>query len=332
MKQFHIAVILPHCKLFGGVRRFFELGEIFIREGHTMTIFTPDGVPPDWFSFSGKVEKLVHLNLHVLTLLFTTEPVFLENMIAANSRLKVFYHVGPGADLKEVLKHPDIFIFSNSSNMYLHDKKKYGISTFQAIGGVHIPEEPKTIIAEQDPFIIMCYGRLARKGKGTHIVVKAAEKMYKKGFPVKLLLFDTPLDEKGRTQIQQFKPRVPFEFILDHPVDDNVNLFKRSNVFVAVERKGGWSNTAAEAMAAGVPVIGGKTGTKDFLINNITGLKVIRHWFFLKRALQKMILDVSLQRELADNGREKIKTFSWEELAKKILHFTQAKLVSGDKN
>lgn len=330
MAQFEIAVILPHCKLFGGVRRFFELGEIFIREGHTMTIFTPDGVPPTWFPFSGKVEKLSNLPTYSLTLLFTTEPVFLEHMVAANSQLKVFYHVGPGADLKEVLKHPEIFIFSNSSNMFLHDKKKYGIDTFRAIGGVHIPEYPKNIEEKQDPFIIMCYGRLARRGKGTHIVVKAAEKLYKKGFPVKLLLFDSPLDEKGRLQIQQFKTRVPFEFVLDHPVDDNAALFKRANVFVAVERKGGWSNTAAEAMAAGVPVIASKTGTNDFLIDQVTGLKVIRHWFFLKRALEKMILDVPLQRELAHNGREKIKTFSWEELAKTILEFTEEKLPKGD--
>lgn len=323
MNQYHIAVILPHCKLFGGVRRFFELGEIFIREGHSMTIFTPDGLAPTWFEFSGKVEKLEKLPMHSLSLLFTTEPAFLEYMVAADAPLKVFYHVGPRADLRNILKHPEIFIFSNSTNMYLHDKKNYGIETFRAIGGVTIPEEAKIIKDEQDPFIIMCYGRLARKGKGTHIVVKAAEKLYRKGFPIKLLLFDSPLDEKGREQIQQFKPRVPFEFILDHPVDDNTNLFKRANVFVAVERKGGWSNTAAEAMAAGVPVIGGKTGTNDFLINKVTGLKVVRHWFFLKRALQKMIQDVPLQRELAHNGREKIKTFSWEELAKTILTFME---------
>lgn len=78
-----------------------------------------------------------------------------------------------------------------------------------------------------------------------------------------------------------------------------------------------------------MPLIVCKTGTNDFLIDKITGLKVIRHWFFLKRALRKM-LDVPLQRELA-NGREKIKPFSWEELAKKILQFTQEKLVRGNK-
>lgn len=81
------------------------------------------------------------------------------------SGFKDFYHVGPGVDLKHVLKHPEIFIFSNSSNMFLHDKKKHGIDTFKAIGGSHIPEFPKVIEEKQDPFIIMCYGRLARRAK-----------------------------------------------------------------------------------------------------------------------------------------------------------------------
>ena len=133
MNNFQIAAILPHCQLFGGVRRFFELGEIFIRQGHMMTIFTPEGIPPTWFNFSGKVEKLDTLHRHTFTLLFLTEPDFLEDMLNAKSHLKVFYHVGPRADLKSVLKHPEIFIFSNSSNMYLHDKKKYGIDTVRAV-------------------------------------------------------------------------------------------------------------------------------------------------------------------------------------------------------
>lgn len=108
-------------------------------------------------------------------------------------------------------------------------------------------------------------------------MIKAAEKLYKKGFPIKLLLFDSRLDEKGRLQIQQFKTLVLFEFVLDHPVDDNASLFKRASVFVAVERKGGWNNTANVAIAGGVPVIANKTGTNDFLIDQVTGLKVIRH-------------------------------------------------------
>ena len=207
---YKIGVILPNCRLFGGVRRFFELGEIFIQKGHQMYIFTPDGIGPDWFQFSGTVDKLDNLHQYNLTLLFITEPVFLINLVNAQAALKVFYHVGPRASLSGVLKHSDIFIFSNSTNMYVYDKKKYGIETIKAIGGVHIPETAKEISSDQNPFTIMCYGRLARKGKGTNIVVKAAERLYKKGLPVKLLLFDSPLDDKGRKQLLDFKPKLPF--------------------------------------------------------------------------------------------------------------------------
>lgn len=320
---YKIGVILPNCRLFGGVRRFFELGEIFIQKGHQMYIFTPDGVGPDWFQFSGTVDKLDNLHQYNLTLLFITEPVFLINLVNAQAALKVFYHVGPRASLSGVLKHSDIFIFSNSTNMYVYDKKKYGIETIKAIGGVHIPETAKEISSDQNPFTIMCYGRLARKGKGTNIVVKAAERLYKKGLPVKLLLFDSPLDDKGRKQLLDFKPKLPFEFIIDHPVNENAALFKRANVFVAVEKKGGWSNTAAEALASGVPLIASNTGTNDFLEYNVTGLKVWRHSYFVQRAILRLMGDIPLQKKLADQGREKMREFSWNTLADFILHFIE---------
>lgn len=320
---YKIGVILPNCRLFGGVKRFFELGEIFIRKGHQMYIFTPDGIGPDWFQFSGTVDKLDNLVHYHLTLLFITEPVFLINLVNAQAALKVFYHVGPRASLSGVLKHKDIYIFSNSTNMYVYDKKKYGIETIKAIGGVHIPETAKDISSDQNPFTIMCYGRLARKGKGTNIVVKAAERLYKKGLPVKLLLFDSPLDDKGRKQLLDFKPKLPFEFIIDHPVNENAALFKRANVFVAVEKKGGWSNTAAEALASGVPLIASNTGTNDFLEDNVTGIKVWRHSYFVKRAILKLMGNIPLQKTFAKQGREKMRAFSWNTLADFILHFIE---------
>ncbi|RYY51182.1 MAG: glycosyltransferase [Chitinophagaceae bacterium] len=324
--SYQFAVILPHTLLFGGVRRFFELGEIFIRHGHQMTIFTPEGKYPDWFQFSGKLASLSTLPQYELDCLFTTEDKFLPQLTEAKARLKVFYHVGPRASLKEVMQHKDIVIFSNSTNMYLHNKKKYGLETIKALGGVHIPAEPKKISLPQEPFHIMCYGRLSRKGKGTGIVVKAAEQLYREGRNVKLLLFDAPLDEKGRKQIAAFKPKVPFEFFIDNPVEENETMFKKADVFVAVEKKGGWSNTAAEALAAGIPLVASNTGTNDFLIDGETGLKVWRYSFFVKRAIKKLMDDITLQQRLAKNGREKMKSLSWESLAAFIMNFAKERL------
>lgn len=320
---YRIGVILPNTQLFGGVRRFFELGKLFMQEGHTMTIFTPDGITPDWLQFQGAVVALNHMVQHPVDVLFITETKFLAPLLESNAPLKFFYHVGPRADLKPVIRHPEIVILSNSTNMYRYDRKRYGIETVIAPGGVHVADTPKEIKLPQQPFHIMCYGRLARKGKGTGLVVKAAEKLFRMGYDVKLLMFDRPLDEKGRKQIEQFKPKVPFEFILNHPVEENEQLFKRADVFVAVEKKGGWCNTAAEAMACGVPVVASETGTADFLVDGETGLKVWRHPYFIRKAIQKLIGNIQLQQQLAGNGYTKIKTLNWETLAQRILQIIE---------
>ena len=39
-----LGVLLPHTKLYGGVKRFLELGNIFVEKGHDFYVFTPDGL------------------------------------------------------------------------------------------------------------------------------------------------------------------------------------------------------------------------------------------------------------------------------------------------
>ena len=98
--------------------------------------------------------------------------------------------------------------------------------------------------------------------------------------------------------------------------------------FVAAEKKGGWSNTAAEALAAGVPLIGTSTGTKDFLIQNETGLLVWRHPYFIRKAIEKLLTNPELAHKLAANGRRKIAEFSWEALADVIESYVSSRLMS----
>ncbi|MBD0332100.1 MAG: glycosyltransferase family 4 protein [Chitinophagaceae bacterium] len=314
-----IGAILPHTKLFGGVKRFFELGEIFIRRGHKMIILTPDGTAPEWFSFSGTVDKISNIRNYDFTALFLTEPQFLQPLLFAKARVKIFYHVG-SAKLRDVLKHKQVKVFVNSTNMYEYDLKHYRIKAVKAVGGVHLPQQVKDLSQPDQIFTVMCYGRLNRKRKGTRIVVKAVEKLHKNGYIVKLLLFDTPIDEKGKKLAEQFKCKAPFEFVLNHPVEKNIELFRRASVFVSAERKGGWANNAAEALATGVPLVATQTGTKDFLIHNETGLKVIRHSFFIQKALEKLYNDVELRKRLAENGRKKIEAFSWDALTDRLLY------------
>ena len=258
---------------------------------------------------------MTNLPHYRLDALFFTQVEFLDDLLNANAKLKILYHIGPRVILNQVLKHKEIIIFANSSNMFELDKRKYGIRPVKAYGGIHIPEQIEVKRIEGEPFKIMAYGRLSRKGKGTSLVVKACEKLYRMGYNIKLLLFDSPLDEASREKIQRFDCNVPFEFVLNHPVQENSSLFARADAFVAAEKKGGWSNTAAEALASGVALIGTSTGTRDFLVHNQTGLRVWRHPYFIRKALERIINDPALARTLAANGREKIAAYSWTRLA-----------------
>lgn len=313
-RKLTLGAILPNTKLFGGVKRFFELGSILRARGHRFVIFSPEGLSPTWYSDPCDVDKISNVGAYRFDALFITEEIFLNDLLTADARQKIFYHVGPRAKLHGVIKHKEVVVFTNSTNMYDLDKRKYGIESVQAYGGVHVPAEAKPYVGAS-PIHIMAYGRLTRKGKGTSLVIRACEKLHRMGYAIKLLLFDTPIDDRSKSEIEKFTCKVPFEFIIDHPVSKNDLLFKRADIFVAAEKKGGWSNTAAEALASGVPLVGTRTGTRDFLFHNETGLRVWRHPYFIRKALEKLINNPDLARTLAANGRKKIAAYSWDRLA-----------------
>ena len=319
------AAILPHTKLYGGVKRFFELGNVFLERGHTFIVFTPDGIAPVWYTGKVKTVKLNELTAYELEAIFITETQFLPEVEKAKAKHKVLYFVRPSDNLKILRQYPSVELFANSTNAYETAKSKYNIEAFKAFGGINTNTfQPKPFVkkAAGEPFVIMTYGRLGEKKKGTRLVVKACERLYKAGLPVKLLLFDTPVNEKAQKAIDDFKTSVPFEFVVNHPVHKNQELFHRADIYVSAEKKAGHSNTTAEAMACGIPVIGTNSGTRDFLIDSVTGIVIWRWSWSISKAIRQLMQNEELRQTLAKNGRRKIEEFSWEALTDRILkHF-----------
>jgi glycosyltransferase involved in cell wall biosynthesis len=107
-------------------------------------------------------------------------------------------------------------------------------------------------------------------------------------------------------------------------------LFSQADLFVSAERRAGWANTAAEAMACGLPVICTASGSLDFAVPGRTALVVpFAHPFFLRRAIKKLILDENLRSRLAKAGYEKIREFTWPALAARLEEIFQAALSGG---
>lgn len=316
----HLGVILPHTKLYGGVKRFLELGNIFIESGHTFTVYTVEGKAPSWYDFKGETKTFADLKKDDIDALFTTEVKFLEQLTTAHAKRKILYHVRMTEKIRKAFKYPDIEFFACSTNIYLYDKKKYGIEPFKALGGVNVEnyQEKTDYSVKGRPFCVMAYGRLAERVKGTKYVVKACEELYKKGYNIKLLLFDTAISEKAQKLIDNFSADVPFEFIQNHPFDKNSELFNQADVFIAAEKHAGWSNTVAEAMACALPVIATKAGTYDLLMDGITGLRTLRYSFLIRRKLKALIENEELRTRLGKAARKNVENFDWHVLARNI--------------
>ena len=320
-----LGVLLPHTKLYGGVKRFLELGNIFVEKGHDFYVFTPDGTPPGWFDFKGYVTTFENLQDVSLDALWTTTPEYVPMMLASSAKHKIFYHVRIKEKLGPILKDLDVELFACSSNVYEADLKKYGRKAFKAVGGVTVSHyQPKSDYhVNERPFVVMGYGRLAESVKGTRYVVKACERLYRKGYNIRLLLFDTHVSEKMQQKYRNFKCSCPYEFVLDHPFSRNSELFGRADCFVSAEnpKYSGWNNTVAEAMACGLPVVSTKAGTADLLIDGVNGIRSARWVFCFEKHIARLYHDEQLRERLGQAARQHIQQFDWEVVADNILKY-----------
>lgn len=321
-------VILPHTRLYGGVKRFIELGKIFSEKGHTFTLYTPDGIPPNWTTTNLRVAKFEALATDEMDMLFITSRKNKDVLLNANARYKIFYHLGLVQKSRKMVWDKRLHVFACSSNVARYDKWVFRVKPFLAAGGVDTTRyfakkfEPAK---EGGAFTILIYGRVSEKIKGTRLIVKACEKLYPKYPNLRLLLFDTPSNPAMIKAIEDFKTHIPFDFVQNHPVDQNVSLFHRADLFVAAEKGTGWANTVAEAMASGIPVVSTKAGTADIVIPGKTAILVKRNVASLAKGIEKMIKSPELRHELAANARRHIEQFDWQILGERIISWYESK-------
>ena len=221
---------------------------------------------------------------------------------------------------KETIKK-NYFFLGNSEGLCRYLEKKYKISCSRVSGGVN-PEFFYPAIErerERDEFRVLCYGRIYRKRKGIQHVIRAVQGLHKEFPRIKLVLFDSLVGEDRRDPRPMIKSTVPYEFHLNLPQSKMAWLYSQADIFVSAERRAGWSNTTAEAMACQVPVVCTRSGTEDFAFHNQTALVVsFPHPFLLRRQIKRLVKDEELRLRIAGAGYEKILTFSWSILADRL--------------
>ncbi len=306
-----------------------ELGNELTRRGHEFILYTPEGISPHWFDFKGRMRPLAVLSQDNYDIALCSEYSLLREFQAIPAGVKFFYFVLAGHRLeKQVVRLPFRFL-GNSSGICRRIEQRYGIRCELAPGGINpslfYPERRE---GSEREFRILCYGRFYRKRKGIGLVLKAVEAVWRHHPEVKLLFFDSPVKGESRDPRELIKTPVPYEFFWNLPQSSMAWMYSQADIFVSAERRAGWSNPTAEAMACGVPVVCTPSGTADFALPDRTALVV--RWpfpFILKRKIERLLHDGALRRRLSQAGRQKILEFTWSSLAARLEAIFAASLV-----
>jgi len=323
MNPLRIAVVLPHLGVYGGIRRFFELGRVWTARGHEVSLLTPTAARP-WLPFSGRIGTLEELPSSKWDVLLSPDPVlFLQSK--APGALRVFYAVLEGAPrAREASRSADLVI-ANSLGMARYLRRNR-VRAVHAPGGVNTdffrPPDPDPRPARAragEPVRILVYGRLSRKRKGSWTAVRAVEAAaVASRAAITLTLFDAP-PPGAETPSLGRAIAVPHEWALDPTQEELRALYGNADLFVSAERRAGWSNTSAEAMACGAAVVCTRSGTEDFAENGVTASVARWPWTWLLARKIVPLLDPDLRLGIAAHGRERIAQFTWERTADRIM-------------
>ncbi|TMQ60419.1 MAG: glycosyltransferase family 4 protein [Candidatus Eisenbacteria bacterium] len=323
MNPLHMALALPHLGVYGGIRRFLELGEIWIRRGHDVAILIPEGVSGQpWVPFSGAILPLSELPFGAWDVLLSPDP---ELFVASRApgALRVFYSVLERAPFEErALRSADL-VLANSAGMRRYLARR-GVRAEDASGGVNVgffrpPEGGRRAARTGEPAHVLVYGRVSRRRKGTWAAARAVERASAAaGVPVTLTLFDAPPDGAERPSLPR-PLRIAHRWVLNPSQRELADLYGGADLFVSAERRAGWCNTAAEAMACGAALVCTRSGTEDFAVDGVTASVVRWRWSWaLARAVGALLRDPDRRLALAARGRSKIQEFSWERTADRI--------------
>lgn len=215
-----VGAVLPHLQQFGGVRRFLEIGNVFIDRGIGYTIFARKSGRCKWFKFNGQIRDCSEIKAD--NIIFSYPPDF-KLMPRAKGRIFIYVNAGgkyiPG--YKTVYgKYP--FIINNRVF------KKYFPESHLIEGGVNIHR------------------------------FRPSEKPRFPSQKVRVLYYDAKGPHKGsdfiRHQLSGIRgiELVPLRGMSDEKLPQ---AYHSCDFFVSWESRKGWPNTAVEALASGLTVV-----------------------------------------------------------------------------
>ncbi len=317
-----IGLFLPHVGVFGGVRRYLELGNEWVAMGHEVVLHHPTGEAPAWLPFSGVTRTLKPAATTASDIALCGDAATYAAFRTHAARHHVYYCVLEGdPGLRTARADSGVTLMANSGALLRALRRATSRKVLDGAGGIRPSRfRPDPAKRAASPLRILLNGRRSRAKKGTDVVLSALRGLVGRVPPFEAVLFDTVDPATNRQDPRDGAP-LPSgaRFVLNPTQDELVALYQSSHVFVAAERKAGWCNTALEAVASGCALVCTASGTSDFAVDGENALVSLRHPWFLRRAIARLLSDSALRERLSAAGPPSAGPWAWPRLARKIL-------------
>jgi glycosyltransferase involved in cell wall biosynthesis len=308
----------------GGTKRVCEYAMRLGKRGHDVYILTPDKVLPDWLVgyYDGfklfDIDKYRSFKADVAVATGAKAGRRLSRM--DHIKVKAFSVVLLESLTKPTEKHGQIIdrdrflrdpyeqgwiYYANSVWMKDIVETKFGQKCHLVIAPTNERMKPSPPIYKSEGKLIVCGFGGNSNWKGGARTAEAAVIAQKTLPNLEMIHY-----------AKRSKPRLPI--IVKHWSEPKQDLLPRiyssADVFIHSSRWEGWSNTCAEALACGVPVISYKTsGIESLVIHNETGIIVDN---FDVNDMARAIVDLLTNRELYNkirvNTTKHMSQFTWE--------------------
>lgn len=317
-----IALFLPHVGVFGGVRRYLELGNEWAGMGHDVTLHHPDGAPPVWLPFAGRTATLAAAADSSSDVAICGDAFTYAPFRSHTARRHLYYCVLEGdPGLPGAIADAGVTLMANSGPLRARLARRSRRAVLDGVGGIRLERFcPRPGLRAAAPLRVLVYGRRSREKKGTDLVLHALAGLTGRVPAFETVLFDTVDPATNRQDPRDGAPLPPnARFVLDPTQDELAALYQSSHVFVAAERKAGWCNTALEALASGCALVCTRSGTTDFARDGENALVRWRNPWSLRHAIRQLLTDPALRKRLAAAGPAAAAPWSWDKLARKVL-------------
>lgn len=321
-----ISTFLPHVGVFGGVRRFVELGNAWVEAGHDVTLYVPDGRPPDWLPYRGRVRPLDASGEDVTDLAVCADAHTFDAFGAQRATRHLYYCViEKDAARARAVADRRMLLAANSTPLRATLARAAGRPVLDGVGGIRLEQfRPAPEQRGDGALRVVLNGRRSRKKKGTDLILAALAHLPRDLPPVEVVLFDAlephnRQDPRPGAPLPSGPPIAGARFVMNPSQAELAALYQSAHVFIAAERKAGWCNTALEAMACGAAVVCTRSGTTDFARHEHNALVTWRHPFFIRRAAVRLLRDPALRQRLGEQAAEAVRPWAWDRLAAKLL-------------